>query len=565
MKKKMLALALFPLLTMGILIFLFTGTTIRKQMVEDVENTLKGVATAYKAAYDQNSGDYMEADDGQIWKGAYNISKSEDLVDSIHDESGVDVMFCYGTHRVVTSIVDKNGERMIGSEVGDAIAEKVLQDGKPVFSQKVSVDGQDYYGYYVPVFQNGSDEVVGLVFAGESAKVANLTYNSIVRVLVILIIVLLVVFTITSILAAYSMSAGIEAGTNAIKEVAAGHLMIEVPAKYLHKQDVTGDLCRAVESMKNELRFIIEDVNNHTQTLIGSAESLDNNAQNTLTTVGGVDRAVNDIAEGANSQAKDAQRATENVALMGDMLASTNEEIERLNENAKAMRQASDQATASLIKLKSINEEVMQSVDQINDQTHRTNESSQRIKEATNIISNISEETSLLSLNASIEAARAGEQGRGFAVVANEIQHLAEQTGESTDSIAGMVSELINDSDMAVETMEKVHDIIMEQSKHVEQTERIVQDVIRGIETSIQAITSIEQKSARLNAAKEEIIDVVENLSAIAEENAANTEETSAATTEVADSFNDVTASAEELKKVAYGIAETMGTFHLED
>ena len=63
MKKKMLALALFPLLTMGILIFLFTGTTIRKQMVEDVENTLKGVATAYKAAYDQNSGDYMEADD----------------------------------------------------------------------------------------------------------------------------------------------------------------------------------------------------------------------------------------------------------------------------------------------------------------------------------------------------------------------------------------------------------------------------------------------------------------------------------------------------------------------
>ena len=565
MKKKMLALALFPLLTMGILIFLFTGTTIRKQMVEDVENTLKGVATAYKAAYDQNSGDYMEADDGQIWKGAYNISKSEDLVDSIHDESGVDVMFCYGTRRVVTSIVDKNGERMIGSEVSDAIVEKVLKDGKPVFSQKVSVDGQDYYGYYVPVFQNDSDEVVGLVFAGESAKVANLTYNSIVRVLVILIIVLVVVFTITSILAAYSMSAGIEAGTKAVKEVAAGHLMIEVPAKYLQKQDVTGDLCRAVESMKNELRFIIEDVNNHTQTLIGSAESLDSNAQNTLTTVGGVDRAVNDIAEGANSQAKDAQRATENVALMGDMLASTNEEIERLNENAKAMRQASDQATASLIKLKSINEEVMQSVDQINDQTHRTNESSQRIKEATNIISNISEETSLLSLNASIEAARAGEQGRGFAVVANEIQHLAEQTGESTDSIAGMVSELINDSDMAVETMEKVHDIIMEQSKHVEQTERIVQDVIRGIETSIQAITSIEQKSARLNAAKEEIIDVVENLSAIAEENAANTEETSAATTEVADSFNDVTASAEELKKVAYGIAETMGTFHLED
>ncbi len=565
MKKKLLALALFPLVTMGILILLFTGTTIHTQMTEDVENNLKGVATAYKAAYEQNSGDYLEADDGQIWKGAYNISQSDDLVDLIREESGVDVMFCYGTKRIITSIVDDNGDRVTGSEVGDAIAEKVLKEGKPVFSKNVSVEGKDYYGYYMPVFQNNSDEVVGIVFAGESEKMANTTYDSIVRVVLLIVVALIIVFTITSILSAYSMSVGIEAGTKAVKEVAAGRLTVEVPAKYLHKKDVIGDLCRAVESMKNELRFIIEDVNNHTQTLIGSAESLDHNAQSTLNTVGGVDRAVNDIAEGANSQAKDAMRATENVALMGEMLASTNEEIQHLNENAEAMKEASAQATSSLIKLKQINDQVMASVKQINEQTHRTNESSQRIREATNIISNISEETSLLSLNASIEAARAGEQGRGFAVVANEIQHLAEQTGESTDSIAGMVSELINDSDMAVETMEKVHEIIIEQSRHVEETEHIVQDVIRGIEISIESITAIEQKSARLNSAKEEIIDVVENLSAIAEENAANTEETSAATTEVAESFNDVTASAEELKKVAYGIAETMGTFHLDD
>lgn len=565
MKKKLLALALFPLVTMGILILLFTGTTIHTQMTEDVENNLKGVATAYKAAYEQNSGEYLEADDGQIWKGAYNISQSDDLVDLIREESGVDVMFCYGTKRIITSIVDDNGDRVTGSEVGDAIAEKVLKEGKPVFSKNVSVEGKDYYGYYMPVFQNNSDEVVGIVFAGESEKMANTTYDSIVRVVLLIVVALIIVFTITSILSAYSMSVGIEAGTKAVKEVAAGRLTVEVPAKYLHKKDVIGDLCRAVESMKNELRFIIEDVNNHTQTLIGSAESLDHNAQSTLNTVGGVDRAVNDIAEGANSQAKDAMRATENVALMGEMLASTNEEIQHLNENAEAMKEASAQATSSLIKLKQINDQVMASVKQINEQTHRTNESSQRIREATNIISNISEETSLLSLNASIEAARAGEQGRGFAVVANEIQHLAEQTGESTDSIAGMVSELINDSDMAVETMEKVHEIIIEQSRHVEETEHIVQDVIRGIEISIESITAIEQKSARLNSAKEEIIDVVENLSAIAEENAANTEETSAATTEVAESFNDVTASAEELKKVAYGIAETMGTFHLDD
>ena len=213
--------------------------------------------------------------------------------------------------------------------------------------------------------------------------------------------------------------------------------------------------------------------------------------------------------------------------------------------------------------LKKVNLEVMDAIELIYKQTHRTNESSQKIKEATNIISNISEETNLLSLNASIEAARAGEQGRGFAVVANEIQHLAEQSGTSTDSIAAMVNELINDSNMAVETMAKVRDIIEAQSRNVEQTEAIVEEVISGIETSIRAISSIEQKSNRLNEVKDEIIQVVENLSSIAEENAASTEETSAATTEVANSFNEVTEAAESLKDIAGSIAETVGTFRL--
>ena len=389
-------------------------------------------------------------------------------------------------------------------------------------------------------------------------------FESILELMRTIIMVFAVVCVIVAPLIAIPMCNAIEAGTKAVKQVATGELSAPIDDKYLHRKDVIGDLCRAVDSMKNELRYIIEDINNHANNLLASAGNLDENAQSTLTTVDNVDRAVNDIAEGANSQAKDAVRATENVIVMGDRLDETSDEIEKLQNNAAVMKESSAQATESLMELKKINDEVLEAIDLIYEQTNRTNASSQKIREATDIISNISEETNLLSLNASIEAARAGEQGRGFAVVANEIQHLAEQTGVSTDSIAKMIGELIDDSNTAVETMQKVQYIVSEQSRHVEQTELIVQQVIDAIEDSLIAIAAIEEKSQELNDVKDQIIEVVESLSAIAEENAASTQETSAATTEVANSFNEVTAAAEALKEIADGIVETVGTFKLD-
>ena len=389
-------------------------------------------------------------------------------------------------------------------------------------------------------------------------------YQNISELMRTIIIVVVVVSVVLAPIIASSIVKAIEAGTAAVKQVAAGKLTYEIDGKYLHRNDVIGDLCKAVDSMKNELRYIIIDINNHTQTLLDSADTLDTNAQSTLSTVDGVERAVNDIADGANSQARDAVKATENVSIMGDMLEATNGEIERLTHNTTVMKESSERATQSLIELKKINDQVMEAIEQISEQTNRTNESSQKIKGATDMISGIADETNLLSLNASIEAARAGEQGRGFAVVANEIQHLAEQTGATTDSIGLMISELIDDSENAVETMYMVKSIVEEQSRNVEEVQSIVEAVIEAVEASVQSIASIQEQSAQLNEAKDEIINVVESLSAIAEENAASTQETSAATAEVASSFGEVTEAADKLKTVADGIAETVGAFEIE-
>ena len=112
-RKKIMMASLVPMLTLSLVILILTGTYIKNSIVEQVKQSLKGTAVATLAAYEQNAGDYVKANNGDVWKGGYNISQSEKLVDAIKKESGVDVTFFYGTERIMTSALDKNKQRIL--------------------------------------------------------------------------------------------------------------------------------------------------------------------------------------------------------------------------------------------------------------------------------------------------------------------------------------------------------------------------------------------------------------------------------------------------------------------
>ena len=168
------------------------------------------------------------------------------------------------------------------------------------------------------------------------------------------------------------------------------------------------------------------------------------------------------------------------------------------------------------------------------------------------MIASIAEETNLLSLNASIEAARAGEQGKGFAVVASQIQKLAEQSNESASQIDEITNALISDSTKSVETIAQVRDIMNEQSEKMEKTDSMFRQVNMGVDHAMDSVNTITEKTELLNQSREKIIDVVQNLSAIAEENAASSQETSASITQVNTVVTDISDNASGLKDIAY-------------
>lgn len=329
------------------------------------------------------------------------------------------------------------------------------------------------------------------------------------------------------------------------------------------RRDETGVMSRSVATLRGELVDIISMIQDQSNSLFESSELMDTDATETARAVEQVESAVGDIARGATSQADETQTATENVITMGNMIRETNIVAESLHLNSRKMQESSDQAMSILKELMDVNEQTKGSIADIYEQTNITNASAQKIKAATDFIASIADETNLLSLNASIEAARAGEQGRGFAVVAAQIQKLAEQSNESAMQIDKIVRELIQDSMDAVNTMQQVQDIMTVQSEKMLETQTQFSNVHTGVETALGSVESINKHTESLDVSRSKVVDVVQNLSAIAEENAASSEETSASVVEVSNTLAHISESAAGLKDIAYQLDQSVKKIRL--
>lgn len=146
LKNKLLSLNLIPIILLEIVIIGLCFTEISNLIYSQTENFLNSCAMSVEAAYEQNSGSYFKNANGDIWKGGYNISKSESLLDTISKNTKMEVTFFYGKKRIVTSLKDSKGNRIVGSPAGSKIVSEVLKKGNKYFTKLVSVNGERYCG-----------------------------------------------------------------------------------------------------------------------------------------------------------------------------------------------------------------------------------------------------------------------------------------------------------------------------------------------------------------------------------------------------------------------------------
>lgn len=560
---KMLILAIIPVLVMGIVAILISNTVVKNKLLDDAKQKLKATSNAVLAAYDQNAGDYFVNATGDVWKGAYNVSLSTPFIDDIAAKTGIEITFFYNDTRLVTSLKDADGKRILGSKAGDFLVENVLKDGNEVFTNRVLVDGTFYFGYYVPVHQNNSDEIIGMVFAGMPVKEIYASLNLITMIFTVAIVVILVIAVIGCLLVSKGIAKSIQSSMDVVKQISEGNLNVEIEQSMLDRKDEAGALSCNTQTLIDSLSAMIGKISNNTMTLNASSEEMNAAAGQAGNAVGNINNDLHNMLTGAVEQTGNAQNIKNSIHNMNIHLEKTLGEVDHLSDETKAMLDARNDVDKSLNQLDASNQDVMTEVENIQKQTQQNNESVEKIIAAVSYISDIADQTNLLSLNASIEAARAGETGKGFAVVAEEIGKLANQSNEASTEISELVNLLSYNSSQTMEIMDSVQDAMNDQTKKLVETANIFKQLQEHVSHVADGVDVIRDATVQLGKETDEIGKDIKNLSDIAQRNEDTVKGTISFSDEVLGTVNSVTEMSTEVSSSANDMAGVVSHFRM--
>ena len=464
-KEKTLSFILFPCLMIALFSCIYTGYSQYNTIEDEIGNQLK--ATAYGAQIISESLD-MKADN------------MRSQIDTYAAETGTEITIFNGDVRAVTSI-----DGALNTKMDAHIKEKLIETNEVLYTTDALVNGEDYFGYYIPFVEN--NELRGAVFSGIPKAKAQSIITQKVTTMVISIVVIMIIFVTLAISQVSKILKKLTVASNYAEALDANNLYVEYDKRIKNDTDEYAGIGNILYRAINKLQDLIKEIHVSAQSSLSISSDLSQNSENLSNTTNDIAHVIGNVADGAQNQADDTQRVVESVQDMGNNIEKIVANGNKLSTAAENMSVAQNKAVDTLAVLHNKNQTIMNDVTEVNHQIEITNDSIKSIYSTLSIIQDIATQTNLLSLNASIEAARAGEAGRGFAVVASEIKQLADQSSANSSEIEHSLQSLIDNYKLIIEKMESTTFNINEQNSKLQETEADFEILNNGItETTAQ-------------------------------------------------------------------------------
>lgn len=254
------AIGLIPLLALGIVMLFFTSQWFTKTMYQEVERELydatKSATTLLNAAY---PGDYrLEGDVAYLlYKGDVDITREYSLFDQFKEDTGLDITLFYQDTRILTTLYNAQGDRIVGSGAPDVVIRDVLNTGEDHFYINTLINGKTYFSYYSPV-RNQDGSIVGMLFIGKSSAAVSQSIQRYVYPLTWLIIGFVALVAVCIYFYTRRFVAVLLHIHSFLSEVASGNLNATLDHSVTKRSDELGDIGRCALSMQRSLRIMIE-------------------------------------------------------------------------------------------------------------------------------------------------------------------------------------------------------------------------------------------------------------------------------------------------------------------
>ena len=428
----------------------------------------------------------------------------------------------------IIGFVTQSGREIISEKLPDG-QESTRADGETVFygqdffnniedqqtTKEVSINGKSYLFFY-----SRMERTNAAVCALVPMEIVNGQADDIRNVTIAVVLIACVVAVLIGIIISTGIQKNMKRISGRLEEVAEGNLTTKVSVK---GHDEFNNLAVVANHMINNNKKLVQKVSGATDTLESSAQEV-RQASNVMKDYSvNIIQAIDEINDGITKQSEHAEecvRKTDTLSEEIQNVSSIAGQVEGLVSEAENMINHGMQMVQTLgeraTKTTDVTIKVETSIEELKKE-------SEIINEFVETITDISEQTNLLSLNASIEAARAGEAGRGFAVVAEEIRKLADHSAEAAGEIQNNVTHITDQTVNSVENAKQARNMVALQTEAVQEVVGVFDDMNQCMQKLFDALKEIVSSTEQADKEREDTLAAVKNISDIIAETAEGT------------------------------------------